>query len=114
MGELELAAPAQQWFNVVLIWIGFGTLAGLLARLLMPAREPASAIVVFTLGIIGSVIGPLALSFILRQKLTNPIGPPGLLAATGGALLLMILYRLTLRRPQPEPDVDVEDEDDDE
>jgi len=96
MGELELSHTAQQWFNIVLIWIGFGTLAGLLAKILLPAREPGSALHVMTLGIVGSVIGPLALSYILGQKTLNPLSPLGLLSAAGGALVLMIIYRIVL------------------
>ena len=36
MPELELSPAAQQWVNVVLIWVGFGTLSGLLAMLVLP------------------------------------------------------------------------------
>lgn len=105
MGELELSQAAQHWFNAVLIWIGFGTLAGLLAKTLMPAREPSGAVVIVALGILGSVIGPLGLSIATGAALRNPLGPLGLLSATAGALVLMVAYRLLLRPPrQPEED----------
>jgi uncharacterized membrane protein YeaQ/YmgE (transglycosylase-associated protein family) len=96
MGELELSQTAQHWCNAVLIWIGFGTVAGLLAKALLPSREPSSAVLVLTLGIIGSVIGPLTLSLVLHDRFRNPISPLGLLSAAGGALLVMILYRLAV------------------
>jgi uncharacterized membrane protein YeaQ/YmgE (transglycosylase-associated protein family) len=96
IGQLELSQTAQHWFNVVLIWIGFGTLAGLLAKTLMPAREPSSAIAIVAIGILGSVIGPLALSYLLRQETLNPLGPLSLVASAAGALLLMVLYRLVV------------------
>ena len=96
MGQIELSHIAQNWLNVVLIWIGFGTVAGLLAKALLPAREPSSAVIIVTLGILGSVIGPLALSLVLRNRVLNPIGPLGLLAAIGGALLLMVLFRVAV------------------
>jgi uncharacterized membrane protein YeaQ/YmgE (transglycosylase-associated protein family) len=94
MAELELSQTAQHWCNAVLIWIGFGTVAGLLAKALLPSREPSSAVHVLTLGIIGSVIGPVTLAYLLHDRFRNPISPLGLLSAAGGALLVMIVYRL--------------------
>ena len=97
-GEYQLSEAAQHWFTVVLIWVGFGTLAGLMAKSLLPAREPSSAVAVVTLGIVGSLIGPLAVSRLWRDHAPNPIGPLGLLAAAASALALMILYRLVVCR----------------
>ena len=96
-GAFELSEAAQHWFTVTLIWIGFGTLAGLLAKALLPAREPSNAAAVVAIGIVGSLIGPLALSYLWRGHVPNPIGPLHLLSATGCALVLMILYRLAIR-----------------
>jgi uncharacterized membrane protein YeaQ/YmgE (transglycosylase-associated protein family) len=94
---IELSQAAQHWVYVVLIWIGFGTVAGLLARILLPAREPSSAVIIITLGILGSVIGPLSLSLFFHNRVFNPIGNPlGMLAAVGGALILMVLFRLAV------------------
>lgn len=104
MGEFELSEAAQHWFTVVLIWVGFGTLAGLMAKALLPAREPSSAVAVVTLGIIGSLIGPLAISRMWRGQTLNPIGPLGLLAAAASALALMVLYRLVIRSSDHEKD----------
>ena len=96
MGQIELSQVAQHWFNIVVIWVGFGTLAGFLAKLLMPAREPSGAVLIVTMGILGSVIGPLGLSYILRQEIINPLSPLCLVAAAAGALVLMVLYRLVI------------------
>ena len=52
VGELELSQTAQHWVNVTLIWVGFGTLAGLLARLLIPGREPSGAVGTVLIGIV--------------------------------------------------------------
>ena len=96
VGQLELSLTAQHWFNAVLIWVGFGTMAGLLAKTLMPAREPSSAVLIITLGIIGSVLGPLGLGHLLGQELTHPLSPLGLVSSAAGALILMVLYRLII------------------
>ncbi len=92
MTELDLAPNAQQWVNVVLIWVGFGTLAGLAAKVILPVRQPSGSIPTLLLGIVGSVLGLLVLSLVFRSQQVNPIGPLGFLAATAGAFLLMILY----------------------
>jgi uncharacterized membrane protein YeaQ/YmgE (transglycosylase-associated protein family) len=61
MPELTLSPAVQHWIYVVLIWVGFGTLAGLLATVIFPLRHvgPFSAMVI---GIAGSTIGLLGLS----------------------------------------------------
>ena len=94
MPELEFSPAAQHWVNVVLIWIGFGTLAGLLARVILPARQPSGPVLTLLLGIVGSLIGLLALSLLFRGRQLNPISPLGFLAATAAAFLLLILYRV--------------------
>ena len=94
MDEVELSQAAQQWVNVTLIWVGFGTLAGLSARLLLPGRKPASAIGTVLIGIVGSVLGPLSLCSLLSRENFNPIGPLGFLAAVAGALVALFVYRV--------------------
>jgi len=108
MPELELASQAQQWVNVVLIWVGFGTLAGLSARVLLPVRHPSGPVPTVLLGIVGSTLGLIGLTLCLGGDL-NPVSPLGFLAATAGAFVLLGLYHglggLRARRWQ-ERDVD--------
>lgn len=92
MPELELAHGAQQWVNVVLLWVGFGTLAGLLARVLLPVRHPSGPVPTLLLGIVGSTLGLIGLTVCLGGRELNPISPLGFLAATAGAFLLLALY----------------------
>lgn len=96
MSELELSPAAQQWTNVALIWLGFGIVTGLLAKLLLPGREPAGPLGTLLIGIFGSVLGPLALSMLWPQPRFNPISPLGLLASVGGAVLFLAVYRLLI------------------
>ncbi len=94
MLELTLSPAAQQWIYVVLVWVGFGTLAGLLATVLFPLPRhggPFSAIVI---GIVGSAVGLLALSWLFPGRELNPISPLGFFAATIGAFVVLVVYRL--------------------
>jgi uncharacterized membrane protein YeaQ/YmgE (transglycosylase-associated protein family) len=96
VAELGLSQLAQQWVNVTLIWIGFGTLAGLLARSLIPGGEPSGAAGTVLIGIVGSVVGPLVLLSFWKRPDFNPISPLGFLAAIGGALVSLLVYRLLI------------------
>ncbi len=94
MPDLSLSPAAQHWINVVLIWIGFGALAGLLATVLFPLRRPAGPFWAVVLGIIGSTVGLLGLSWLFPGRPINPISPLGFLAATLGAFVLLVLHRI--------------------
>lgn len=94
MPELAPFPVAQQWINVVLIWVGFGTLAGLLATVIFPQRRGVGPFATMVAGIVGSTLGLLGLSWLYPDRPLNPISPLGFLAATIGAFVLLVLYRL--------------------
>jgi uncharacterized membrane protein YeaQ/YmgE (transglycosylase-associated protein family) len=96
MLDFALSPAASQWINVVLIWIGFGTLVGLLATVIFPFRRPAGPFWAVTTGIVGSTVGLLGLSLLFPDHELNPISPIGFLAATVGAFVLLVLYRIGL------------------
>jgi uncharacterized membrane protein YeaQ/YmgE (transglycosylase-associated protein family) len=79
----------------VLGWVLFGLVVGIVAKLLMPGRDPGGLIITTLLGIIGAVIG----GFLGRSLgLYGPGEPAGFLMATLGAVVLLFIYRL-MRRP---------------
>jgi uncharacterized membrane protein YeaQ/YmgE (transglycosylase-associated protein family) len=88
----ELSPVAQGWVNIVLIWIGFGSLAGLLARVILPFTKPSGSLPTLTLGISGSAVGLGVLSWMQGGGPSNPISPIGFLAAVGGAFGLLLAY----------------------
>ncbi len=98
MGELEFSQTAQQWVNVILIWIGFGTLAGLAAKTILPGRDPKGTVATILLGIIGSTIGLAIVSKFVSSSCAghpmNPISPLGMIAAVVGAFAILIAYRV--------------------
>jgi uncharacterized membrane protein YeaQ/YmgE (transglycosylase-associated protein family) len=79
----------------ILGWILFGLVVGVIAKLLMPGRDPGGFIVTILLGIAGALLG----GFIGRAVgLYGPDDAAGFFMALGGALLLLLLYRLMFRR----------------
>lgn len=94
MPGLELSPSAQQWVAVLLIWVGFGTLAGLVARMVLPFRHPPGPVATVILGIVGSAVGLTALALWLGTTEFNPITPAGFLTACGGALICLACHNL--------------------
>ena len=71
-------------------WIIVGGIAGGLAKLIMPGKDPGGCIVTVLLGIAGAVVGGWILGLLLPGR---DMGPTGLLGAVFGAVLLLALYR---------------------
>ncbi len=94
MEDVLFTEQVQQWANDILVWIGFGTLVGLLAKAIMPGRDPGGAVATLAMGIGGTVIGCGVLSFFWEGHRVTPISPIGLAVATAGAFLLLFFYRL--------------------
>ncbi|MGI8610808.1 MAG: GlsB/YeaQ/YmgE family stress response membrane protein [Sphingomicrobium sp.] len=80
-------------------WIVIGLLAGGLAKLLMPGRDPGGCIITILLGIAGALLA----GFLGRAL--GWYGPgdagAGFIAAVIGAFILLFIYRLVLRRRTP-------------
>ena len=78
-------------------WIVFGLVVGVLAKLVMPGRDPGGIIVTMLLGIVGALLGGLIGR---AMGLYGPGQPAGFVMATIGAVLLLFIYRrLGARRP---------------
>jgi uncharacterized membrane protein YeaQ/YmgE (transglycosylase-associated protein family) len=84
----------QQLANMLLVWVGFGTLVGLLAKAIMPGKDPGGAIATLAMGIAGTVIGCGVISYFWRGHLVTPISPLGFCVATAGAFVLLFFYKL--------------------
>ena len=82
----------------ILSWVIFGLIAGAIAKLLMPGRDPGGWIVTMLLGIAGAFVG----GFIGRAIWGSPgvtgfnFGSFGL--AVLGAIVLLALYRMIVSR----------------
>ncbi len=94
MDTATFTATAQQWTHMALVWVGFGTLAGLLAKAIMPGRDPGGAVATLLMGIGGTIIGLGILSLVWRDSHVTPISPIGFVVATAGSFVLLFFYRL--------------------
>lgn len=75
-------------------WILFGLIVGIVAKLLMPGRDPGGFIITILLGIAGALLG----GFVGRALgFYSPGEPAGFLMAVLGSILLLLLYRLAVR-----------------
>lgn len=74
-------------------WIVVGLIAGILAKWLMPGRDPGGIIVTILIGIAGGLLGGFAASRlgIGGGNIMN------IVIATAGAFVLLLLYRLLFR-----------------
>jgi uncharacterized membrane protein YeaQ/YmgE (transglycosylase-associated protein family) len=79
----------------ILSWILFGLVVGIIAKLLMPGRDPGGFIVTILLGIAGALLG----GFIGRAMgLYETNEGAGWLMSILGAIVLLALYRMMVRR----------------
>ena len=78
----------------ILGWILFGLVVGVIAKLLMPGRDPGGFIVTILLGIAGAVLG----GWLGRAMgMYGPNDSAGFFMALLGSIILLALYRLFVR-----------------
>jgi len=79
----------------ILWWILFGLIAGIIAKLLTPGRDPGGFVITVLLGIAGALLG----GFIGRAMgFYRPNQSAGWLMSIAGAIVLLVLYRLVAPR----------------
>ena len=79
----------------VLGWILFGLIVGVIAKLVMPGRDPGGIIITVLLGIAGAMLGGF-----VGQAMGwyGPNDSAGFLMSVVGAIVLLALYRVVFVR----------------
>ena len=77
----------------ILSWIVMGLIVGVLAKFIMPGRDPGGLIVTILIGIAGAFVGGYLGSMLGFGPVTG-FNLGSILLATGGAIVLLILYRM--------------------
>ena len=85
----------------ILAWIFFGLLAGGLAKLIMPGKDPGGCLVTILIGIAGALIGGFLGQAIFGTGPVTGFNLPSLAIAVVGAIILLLVYRLLVSRRQP-------------
>jgi len=75
----------------ILGWIALGLVAGALARLLVPGRDPIGFIGTILLGIVGSLVGGFLADLLFDDEAV------GLFGSVIGAVLVLLLYNTLVR-----------------
>jgi uncharacterized membrane protein YeaQ/YmgE (transglycosylase-associated protein family) len=79
----------------ILSWILFGLVIGIIAKLMMPGRDPGGFIITILLGIAGALLG----GFVGRAMgFYGPNQGAGWIMSILGAIILLAIYRMMVRR----------------
>jgi uncharacterized membrane protein YeaQ/YmgE (transglycosylase-associated protein family) len=79
----------------ILGWIFFGLIVGVIAKLLMPGRDPGGFIVTILIGIAGALLGGW---FGRAVGWYGPDQGAGYIVSILGAIILLVLYRMLFVR----------------
>lgn len=93
---IDISPAAQHTVNVILLWVGFGAVVGMIVRGLIPGKEPSGPLSTFLIGISGSCAGPLILMKVWPEEKFNPISPLGFGAALLSALVFLIVTKIVI------------------
>lgn len=79
----------------ILGWLLIGLVAGVLGKIIMPGKDPGGFIVTILIGIAGALLA----GFVAKSMGLALVGGwQNYAAATGGAIVLLALYRVVVSR----------------
>ena len=77
----------------VFVWLILGMVVGIIAKLIMPGRDPGGFIITIILGIAGALVGGFIASRLGFGSVTG-FDLRSILIAVGGAIILLSIYRV--------------------
>lgn len=81
----------------ILAWLLFGLIAGVVAKLLVPGRDPGGILVTLVLGVSGALTGGFAAA-LLGIGSVEGFDLRSFAIAVAGAVFLLVIYRVIHRR----------------
>jgi uncharacterized membrane protein YeaQ/YmgE (transglycosylase-associated protein family) len=86
---------AEESIMHIIGWIVFGLIVGIVAKFLMPGRDPGGFVITALLGMVGAVVG----GFVGRMiGLYGEGDPIGFIMAVLGSIIVLVVYRVTMGR----------------
>ena len=79
----------------VIGWIVFGLIVGIVAKFLMPGRDPGGFVITAIIGIVGALLGGYLGRAIGWSREGDPVG---FVVAVIGSIVLLAVYRLMMSR----------------
>ncbi|HEV3074598.1 MAG TPA: GlsB/YeaQ/YmgE family stress response membrane protein [Thermoanaerobaculia bacterium] len=82
----------------LLAWIVLGLIAGLVAKALVPGRDPGGCVITILVGIAGALVGGWLSTLLGFGGLASGLDLRNLVIAVLGAIVLLVLWRLLFGR----------------
>jgi len=77
----------------LLTWIVFGLIAGAVAKMLTPGRDPGGCIITMLIGVAGALLGGFVGNLLGFGGLTGAFDLRSFLIAVAGSVVLLVIYR---------------------
>lgn len=84
--------------TAIVTWIVFGAVVGIIARFLMPGKDPMGWVGTIVLGIIGSFVGGFLAQLLFAGNAALPPPTAGWIGSIIGALIVLWIYRYSKGR----------------
>lgn len=81
----------------IVTWIVLGLVAGLIAKVIMPGKDPGGIFITIGIGIVGAVIGGFVATSLGFGSVSG-IDLGSIAVAVAGALILLIVWRVVRSR----------------
>lgn len=94
-GSEDSSALSDLLHSGIVSWIILGLVAGTIAKVILPGRDPGGIFGTALTGIAGAFVGGWLSATFLNKPIENNVVDPALwVSAIAGSLVLLILYRI--------------------
>ena len=83
----------SEYLNYTLTWVGFGTVLGLIALVVVPGKDGGGAVATVLMSIAGAMVGCAILQSFSGSSVL-PISTEGFTVGTGGSIVMLIFFRV--------------------
>ncbi|MCB0164376.1 MAG: GlsB/YeaQ/YmgE family stress response membrane protein [Anaerolineae bacterium] len=82
----------------IISWLVVGLIIGALAKFVMPGRDPGGCLVTSLIGIAGAFVGGFLSNLLGLSVATGTLDFMSIIFGVIGAVILLLLYRLAVKR----------------